>query len=229
MLFPYIIVYQDTEELVNNAIVPGNPRFNIELRDNNKFLRNDAPDAIVATIKDALGNIVFNSIESQVLPAHKEDNDRDIMLLSFDLSLEDGKYSIFVQGKDASGNLSTEDPIEIAFEVENTIGISKVYNFPNPFNTQTNFSYELGGDLPAKLELQIYSSTGTLIQRINLSQVDLPKLGSNTSSFAWTGTDSSGNRLASGIYFYTLKAFDSNNKPLTSNKEDEFKKLIIIR
>ncbi|MCB0647533.1 MAG: hypothetical protein KDC49_12780 [Saprospiraceae bacterium] len=228
-LNPYIIVYQDTEELVNNAIVPGNPRFNIELRDNNKFLRNDAPDAIVATIKDALGNIVFNSIESQVLPAHKEDNDRDIMLLSFDLSLEDGKYSIFVQGKDASGNLSTEDPIEIAFEVENTIGISKVYNFPNPFNTQTNFSYELGGDLPAKLELQIYSSTGTLIQRINLSQVDLPKLGSNTSSFAWTGTDSSGNRLASGIYFYTLKAFDSNNKPLTSNKEDEFKKLIIIR
>ena len=228
-LNPYITVYQDNKELINNAIVPGNPRFSIELSDNNKFIRNDAEDAIVAIIKDEMGNVVFNSLESQVLPVHKDNNDKDIVVLTFDLSLENGKYSILVQGKDASGNSSTEDAIEIAFEVENTQGISKIYNFPNPFNAQTKFSYELGGELPAKLELEIYSSTGFLIHNINLSQVDAPKLGSNTTSYTWNGTDASGNRLASGVYYYTLKAYDSTNKPLNSKKDDDFKKLIIIR
>jgi len=75
-------------------------------------------------------------------------------------------------------------------------------NFPNPFNPSTRIAYDVpspGG----KVELVVYSVTGTLVRRI----VD-EELEPGRHSAAWDGTDEQGRHVSSGVYFYRLTAND---------------------
>ena len=70
-------------------------------------------------------------------------------------------------------------------------------NYPNPFNPSTTISF----DLMQKSEvlLEIYNSLG---QKVNTLYSGTIAAGSH--SFDWNGTDQSGRRTASGVYFYKL-------------------------
>jgi hypothetical protein len=75
-------------------------------------------------------------------------------------------------------------------------------NYPNPFNPVTNISFSVGGDKSAsQVTLKIYNIVGQLV-RTMVDDVRMP--GSYV--VAWDGRDSKGKEVASGIYFYRLKA-----------------------
>jgi hypothetical protein len=77
-------------------------------------------------------------------------------------------------------------------------------NYPNPFNPYTTISYQLKED--AKVNLIIYDVLGR--QVITLVNEQKPE-GSYT--VVWDGKNSSGNIVASGIYFYRFNALSVNN------------------
>ncbi len=70
-------------------------------------------------------------------------------------------------------------------------------NYPNPFNPETTISFTLSHK--GKAELGVYNVKGELVR--NLSGGMLP---SGEHKVTWNGTDATGNRVASGIYFYKL-------------------------
>jgi hypothetical protein len=72
-------------------------------------------------------------------------------------------------------------------------------NYPNPFNPQTNISFALPAD--SRVSLRIYNLAGQLVK--TLSDENLP---AGTHTVHWDGTNISGERVASGIYFYKLTA-----------------------
>ena len=72
-------------------------------------------------------------------------------------------------------------------------------NYPNPFNPATTVSYQLPKN--ENVVLDIYNITGQLIK----SLVNEPKNAGNY-RIQWNGTNESGQRVATGIYIYHLKA-----------------------
>lgn len=77
--------------------------------------------------------------------------------------------------------------------------IALVGNYPNPFNPTTSIKFGLPDAMP--VEISIYSITGKKVRTL-INQ----ELSARYYHVNWDGTDKSGNRVASGIYIYTLKA-----------------------
>jgi hypothetical protein len=73
-------------------------------------------------------------------------------------------------------------------------------NYPNPFNPATTISFSL--PRPAEWDLQIFNLTGSLVREYHGSSE------AGTVEVEWNGTASDGTPVASGIYFYRLKAAD---------------------
>jgi Cohesin domain/FlgD Ig-like domain/Putative Ig domain len=80
-------------------------------------------------------------------------------------------------------------------------GYTLYQNFPNPFNPATEIRFDLPAPTPVKLT--VYNLLGAEVAV--LIDGELPG-GHHT--VVWDGKDHSGNTVASGIYFYRLKAAD---------------------
>ena len=78
-------------------------------------------------------------------------------------------------------------------------------NFPNPFSTNTQFSFELTID--AEVSINIYTLEGRKIKTINS---ELYYLGYN--KIYWDGKDEYGNLPANGVYLYKIVASNDNQK-----------------
>jgi hypothetical protein len=74
-------------------------------------------------------------------------------------------------------------------------------NYPNPFNPATTLSFGLSE--PGKVSLRIYDAAGRLV-RVLVNE-DRP---AGRYDETWDGADDAGRDVASGIYFYSLKAGD---------------------
>jgi flagellar hook assembly protein FlgD len=75
--------------------------------------------------------------------------------------------------------------------------IEDVLNYPNPFETQTHFTFKLNQDAGA--EIKIYTLDGRMIRHIDGI---LATAGFNM--VAWDGRDEQGDELANGVYLYKL-------------------------
>ena len=77
-------------------------------------------------------------------------------------------------------------------------------NYPNPFNPETWIPYQLTE--PTEVTLQIYSVNGTLIRTLALGHQSAGMYHSKSRAAYWDGRNEYGERVASGLYFYTLTA-----------------------
>ena len=82
-------------------------------------------------------------------------------------------------------------------------------NYPNPFNPTTSIRFSLPSEQHVKLD--VYDMTGALVKTILNEAVR----GGNK-EVTWDGTNASGAKVASGMYFYRLQAgsFNSAKKML---------------
>ena len=79
-------------------------------------------------------------------------------------------------------------------------------NYPNPFNPETWIPYQLSE--PAVVTLNIYSVNGVLVRTLALGQTPAGIYQSRSRAVYWDGKNDVGERVASGIYFYTFTAGD---------------------
>jgi len=133
---------------------------------------------------------------------------------SFSISVEaDGNYDLLVTAKDYDNTYvsgvtveNLESSVSIGMDAtaiadpRDQIVISSTLHeaYPNPFNPSTTIRVEMVTQEQASLD--IYNVLG---QRVNTLFSGVMKAGLNT--FTWNGTDSHGNNVASGLYFYQLK------------------------
>jgi hypothetical protein len=79
-------------------------------------------------------------------------------------------------------------------------------NYPNPFNPETWIPYRLAED--GFVTLTIYDPRGRVIRQINVGHRTASAYESRSKAIYWDGRNQVGDRVASGIYFYTLTAGD---------------------
>jgi hypothetical protein len=97
--------------------------------------------------------------------------------------------------------------------VDDARGYALMQNVPNPFNPATVIRYQV--PVPGTMvNLAVYGADGRWIRTL----IDGQHPG-GAGSVEWDGTDSNGNRVASGVYFYRLR----------SEGFDQTKKMVLIK
>jgi len=79
-------------------------------------------------------------------------------------------------------------------------------NYPNPFNPETWIPYQLA--TPAEVTVSIHAADGKLVRTLALGQLPAGVYQDKERAAYWDGTNEQGEPVASGVYFYTLKAGD---------------------
>ena len=112
------------------------------------------------------------------------------------------------------------DSVEIASENTQAaphLALTKVeQNFPNPFNPETWIPYQLAQ--PSHVIVRVHSSTGGLIRTLDLGVKEAGSYNDRMKAAYWDGTDDTGQKVSSGVYFYNVQAgrFTATRKMLLS-------------
>ena len=135
-------------------------------------------------------------------------------------ALPAGRHTLSLKVWDVYNN-STSDYTEFVVQEGGDITIANLLNYPNPFNRYTTFHFDhnkAGQNLTTNLT--ITTITGKVVKTITQ---ELTNAKAHSADITWDGLDSYGDRLARGVYLYTIniKAEDG-----TSQKKTE--KLYII-
>jgi hypothetical protein len=77
-------------------------------------------------------------------------------------------------------------------------------NYPNPFNPETWIPYEL--NQTANVEIRIYNINGQVVRQLLLGQQLPGSYITKDKAVYWDGTNDTGEKVSSGVYFYQLKA-----------------------
>ena len=93
-------------------------------------------------------------------------------------------------------------------------------NFPNPFNPETWIPYQLAK--PAEVTVSIHGADGKLVRTLELGQLPAGVYQDKDRAAYWDGKNEQGESVASGVYFYTLKAGD-----FSATKKDVDTKVIL--
>ena len=81
-----------------------------------------------------------------------------------------------------------------------------LFNYPNPFNPETWIPYHLAK--ASDVKITIYDAKGALVRRLDLGHQAAGFYTSRSRAAYWNGKNGVGERVASGVYFYTLTAGD---------------------
>ena len=79
-------------------------------------------------------------------------------------------------------------------------------NYPNPFNPETWIPYHLASD--TAVQISIYDIQGALVRQFNIGYQKAGYYTDRTKAVHWDGRNEIGERVASGVYFYTLTTDD---------------------
>ena len=74
-------------------------------------------------------------------------------------------------------------------------------NYPNPFNPETWIPYQLAS--PTDVRIDIYASDGQVVRQLDIGHQTV-----GIHQVHWNGNNEQGEKVASGVYFYTLRAGD---------------------
>jgi len=129
-------------------------------------------------------------------------------------NLNSGDHTLEVIAWDNANNVNMEEK-EFTLTTSNSLELKKVVNYPNPFNEETNFTFQL--TRPAEIEIKIYTIRGLLIKKITRP---VQSIGFN--KIHWRGKDDYSDRISRGIYLYKIEA----NSPSSSSKDSYIGKVL---
>ena len=112
----------------------------------------------------------------------------------------DGLYIFKTNNSPAAPSTGTDEPESLPAET------AVLSNYPNPFNPETWIPYQLAK--PAEVTVSIHSADGKLVRMLELGQLPAGVYQDRERAAYWDGRNEQGESVASGVYFYTLKAGD---------------------
>lgn len=193
---------------------------------------------LLANISDLHGiNMVGNGIGHDIVAVLDGNTDESFILndyyeadlnsyqsgkIAFPLSdLKEGRHKLTLKVWDVYNN-SSEASIEFVVVDSRDIKLERVYNYPNPFTTYTEFWFE--HNQPGKqlyAQVQIFTVSGKLVKTI---EQHILNEGFRSTSITWDGLDQYGDRIGRGVYVYRLKVRTEN-----FTVAEKYQKLVILR
>lgn len=207
---PLIDVTFDGVYILDKDIVSAKPAIDILLKDDNQYLALDDTSLFNIYIKHPNQNdfieIPIDNNITTFYPANLSNGKNEARIEYRPHFLEDGVYTLKVEGKDKIGNKAGNgQAYEVRFTVINKSTITHVLNYPNPFSTSTQFLFTLtGAEIPTQFKIQILSVTGKVVKEITQNEFGPIRVGRNISEYRWDGTDEYGQLLGNGVYLYRL-------------------------
>ena len=139
--------------------------------------------------------------------AQKDDYTRGTIRFPF-YDLEEGEHSIVLKVWDVFNN-SSEATINFFVKDANTLFITDLKTYPNPFSVSTNIYFQHNTVNQAlDYVLDIYSITGLLVKRIVKKSYNSD--GYTIGPITWDGKDIHGSKLSAGIYIANLGVTSGN-------------------
>ncbi len=135
------------------------------------------------------------------------------------LGLPEGEHKITIKAWDNFNNSSRASTF---FSVlpDDELKIKNVLNFPNPFSSNTTFTFVVSQ--ACNIKIKIYTVRGTLIQTLdNLIGV------AGLNQINWDGRDREGDWPANGVYLYKIIATTQTNEKTVS--DESIGKLVFAR
>lgn len=132
--------------------------------------------------------------------------------------LSKGEHKIKVRAWDVFNNFNISEMKFVIPDSKDGSIITDLFNYPNPFNDGTNIVFRHNANPPFDVFIDIYTINGVLIRNIQDRVNTL-----HTSQIYFDGLDNFNNKIANGIYFFTVKLNNENASSVGRGK------LIIIR
>jgi hypothetical protein len=234
---PLLDVTFDGIRILNGDIVSSKPTILVTLKDENRFLALNDTGSFSVFLQQP-GQLtqekIFFANGLQFTPANLPKNSCSILYQP--VLPVDGKYTLIVQARDRSKNVSGSQDYRIQFEVDNKPSVTGVMNYPNPFSTSTRFVFTLtGSEIPEVFTIQIMTVTGKVVREITRAELGHIHVGRNITDYAWDGKDNFGDKLGNGVYLYRVvtKLNGENIEKRVSGADKylvkEFGKMVIMR
>jgi hypothetical protein len=196
--------------VASNAVVIGNA-FPVAGDDAATIAAGDSVDVdVLANDSDADGTVDSTTVTVVTPPAHGNtavDPATGTIRYyhnGFAASADSLTYTV----RDNTGAVSNVATVRITIDIVSDAGdtpqlpqrYALYQNVPNPFNPVTTIRFDVPGS-GARITLDIYDVSGRLVTRL----VDAYQSGGHK-SITWDGTNRRGQRVASGVYFYRMRA-----------------------
>jgi len=202
---PQVTISVGSQFFTDGDFVPPNPRFSFLLHDENgiDLNKNNIDIEIDGSRVDASSIILPDTVANPTS-----------VTVSAQLSLKDGSHTLKGIARNANGLVSSDS---VSFVVKSDFTLEVYGAYPDPFVFQTFIAFEVTSGNPVDgVEIKIYTVSGRLIKTIrypsNNSQETVGLLQGGTGSpnsvgyheAWWDGTDTYGNQVANGVYFYKV-------------------------
>jgi Peptidase family C25 len=213
---PAIILSLDGARAYDGMIVPPNSTLQIQLTDSSGI--NAASLGIGHNITATLTNPDVTYNLSPYYRSNVDTYKQGTVTYEFN-GLAEGHHELKVKAWDVQNN-SSENIVSFDVQATDVAGMYQVYNFPNPFSSTTNFTFQRNSTSPINVDIRIYSIAGRLIETLSVVNV--------TDRFVkipWNGRDRDGATIANGVYLYKLIVRTPDRK----NSNEIIGKLAIIR
>ncbi|MBI5805987.1 hypothetical protein HZA73_08070 [candidate division TA06 bacterium] len=147
------------------------------------------------------------------LPTQPQDHSS--VPLAYAPYLADGQHNLEFGACDNLGNRSS---VSVQLTVAATFGLYEMACYPTPVDGNYATFYFFVGDHTDKYELKIFTVAGRLIKTFNGGYA------SGVKTLRWDVDDNSGQRVANGVYFYTLEIWSGSGA-----KQKKTEKLAVLR
>ncbi|MCK4661915.1 MAG: type IX secretion system sortase PorU [Bacteroidales bacterium] len=216
---PYIQLFLNDSNFVFGGITDENP-------------------VILAIIEDSTGiNTVGNGIGHDITAIIDNNTNQTIVLndyyeanldsyqkggIQYNLSnIPEGNHNLKLKVWDVYNN-SSEEYLEFIVSKYEEFKLDHVFNYPNPFTTNTDFYFDHNQpNNNLNVLIQIFTVTGKLIKTIDH---DFFTDGYRSPPINWDGLDDFGDKIGRGVYVYRIKVRNQEGKNV-----EKFEKLVILR
>ena len=218
---PNIELYMNDESFVSGGITNENPTLIAKLFDENGInTASGVGHDIVALLDgDETNPFILNDYYIADVDSYQ------IGSLSYPFrNLEPGLHTLYLKAWDVYNNASTKEIQFVVFDQNESLEITNVLNYPNPFINYTEFWFNHNSSGVLDVSIQIFTISGKLIKTI-IGQTNAS--GSNSSlsrNISWDGTDDFGSKIGKGVYIYKLNV----KSQLTGLKSEKIEKLVIL-
>jgi hypothetical protein len=132
-----------------------------------------------------------------------------------------GLHTLTFKAWDVYNNLITSE-LQFIVVGDETLTLSNVLNYPNPFVNHTEFWFTHNRPFePLEVQVQVFTITGKVVWSKNETLVTD---GFLSRSITWDGRDDFGDKIGKGVYVYKLTV----KSTITNKKTEKFEKLVIL-
>lgn len=215
---PKVRLYMNDQNFVSGGITNESPLFLAFLEDENGI---NTAGGIGHDIVAILDGDESNPIKLNDYYETELDNYR-VGKLKFPFrNLAKGLHTITFKAWDVYNNPVTSE-IQFVVVGDESITISNVLNYPNPFVNYTEFWFTHNKPFePLEVQVQVMTITGKLVWTRNQT-VSNPE--TICRDIKWDGKDDFGDRIGKGVYIYKLTV----RSVLSNSKTEKYEKLVIL-